>query len=158
MTRACLRQPAAPAAAAWLFLVSAALNGCAAVQPYSNHLEKNLEIRTESAPKVRTSVDVYRLDAACSGKYQGTIMLDRPVVFVGIPPNEPSYLVFEFASSSFMGGSRSVVAYDTVLDPRGQKYNIEVRYVDNMYDVRIREAEKRGRVIERKELSVCRSR
>lgn len=126
-------------------LTLALLASCSGVKTYPNTLEKNLEIRTVTKSgsifgKVRASVDVYRVDAHCRLEYEGTVDLDRPVLAVGIPAERPSYLAFNFASSAFLGGARSATSQETLLTPRaGYRYDIDVRYADDIYNVVLRE-------------------
>lgn len=146
-----------------LILAAILLAGCS-LKPYLDTLEKNLYIRTESKSgscfsTVRTAVDVYRVDASCRAEYEGTVELNSPNVFVGIPLGRPSYLVFNFASSSLLANTRSTISYETLLTPRaGYIYDVKVNYMDNIYGVSIREAHPHGplgREIERRDLSMC---
>lgn len=119
--------------------------GCSEIKVYPNTLEKNLEIRTVTKSgsffsKVRTRLHVYRLDAPCRLEYLGTVDLDRPALGVGIPAGRPSYLAFAFASSAFLGGTQGVTTQGTLLTPRaGYRYDIDVSYEDNIYNVVLRE-------------------
>jgi hypothetical protein len=102
---------------------------------------------------------VYRVDASCRAQYEGTVELNSPSVLVGIPLGRPSYLVFNFASSSFLANTRSTISYDTLLTPgAGYIYDVKVNYIDNIYGVIIRETHPLGpssREIERRDLSAC---
>ena len=108
---------------------------------------------------MRAAVGVYRVDERCQIEYQGTVDLDKPIVVVGIPADRASYLVFGFASSSFLGSARSTVNQETLLRPRpGYSYDIEASYKDDMYNVVIREVHPRtgaSRAIELKRLNAC---
>jgi hypothetical protein len=93
-------------------ILAASLSASCSLKPYPNTLEKNLYIRTETKSgsflsTVRTAVNVYRVDASCRAQYEGTVELNSPSVFVGIPLGRPSYLVFNFASSSFLANTQS---------------------------------------------------
>jgi hypothetical protein len=145
-------------------ILAASLSASCSLKPYQNTLEKNLYIRTETKSDsflstVRSAVDVYRIDASCRAQYEGTVELNSPSVFVGIPFGRPSYLVFNFASSSFLANTRSTISYDTLLTPRaGYIYDVKVNYIDNIYGVIVRETHPQGplsREIERRDLSVC---
>ena len=147
-----------------LLLAVGLLAACSGIKTYPNTLEKNLNIRADTRSneflgKVKADVDIYRVDANCKGEYLGTVKLDESAVAVGIPPDRPSYLVFNFASSAFFSGSSSSINYATLLKPRaGYRYDIKVSYTDNIYDVAIREMRPRkggGREIERRELGNC---
>jgi hypothetical protein len=102
---------------------------------------------------------VYRVDASCRAEYEGSVALNIPSVFVGIPLGRPSYLVFNFASFSFLANASGTISYATLLTPRaGYIYDVKVNYVDDMYAVIIRETHPQGplsREIERRDLSLC---
>jgi len=121
------------------------LIGCSGVKTYPNTLEKNLQIQTVTRSdsvfsKVRASVDIYRVDPECQLAYEGTVDLDAPTRAVGIPATRRSYLVFTFASSTFLGGANSATSQETLLEPRpGYRYDIDVMYEDNIYNVVVRE-------------------
>ena len=121
------------------------LSGCSGMRPYPNTLAKNLYINTETKSgsifsKVRATVKIYRVDERCQIKYEGTVRLDRPLVEVGIPSERLSYLVFNFSCSSFLANSSSSISQDTLLKPRaGYHYDIKVSYVEDIYNVTIRE-------------------
>lgn len=140
------------------------LAGCSGKYTYPNTLAKNLyiETTTDSASilsSVRAAMGVYRVDEHCRIEYQGTVDLDSSSISVGIPAGEPSYLVFEFASSSFLANSRRSITYETLLVPiAGRDYRLEVSYVDDIYYVQIREGrsgELAMRRIPRKSLQAC---
>ena len=148
-----------------LLSVVGLLTGCSGLKPYPNTLEPNREIRTETKSGsvfsgVRAAVGIYRVDQRCQIEYQGTVDLDKPMVAVGIPADRASYLVFDFASSSFLGGARSTISQETLLRPRpGYGYHIETSYKDDIYNVAIREVHLRtgaSRAIELQHLSACR--
>lgn len=147
-----------------LLLAVSLLAGCSGIRPYPDTADKNMLIRTETKSgsifsKVRAAVHIYRVDANCQIEYEGTVKLDQPSVPVGIPANRPSYLVFDFSSSSFLANSRSTISYETLFKPRaGHSYDAKVSYKDDIYNVEIRETNSRkssGRVIDRQDLSAC---
>ena len=149
-----------------LLLVFSLLAGCFGWKSYPNTLEKNLHIQTETESgsffsTVRADVDIYRVNGSCNTEYQGTVNLSSPSVEVGLHPDQASYLIFNFASSSFIANSRSTISYDTLLTPRaGHHYDIKVRYVDDIYNVEIRETHPGNPAsldIERQDLRACRA-
>jgi hypothetical protein len=119
--------------------------GCSGLKTYPNTLEKNLQVRTVTKSrsmfsKVRARLDIYRVDAPCRLKYEGTVDLDNPTSAVGIPPGRLSYLAFTFASSVFLGGTQSATSQGTLLTPRaGYRYDIDVSYQNDIYNVVLRE-------------------
>jgi len=138
--------------------------GCSGLRPYSSPDAPNLHIRTEATSgsvfsSVRADVGIYRVDPQCRIEYQGTVDLDKPTVAVGIPTDRPSYLVFGFSSSSFLGGTRGGISQETLLRPRpGYSYDIEATYKDDLYNVVIRELHRASgarRAIDLQPLSAC---
>ena len=158
-----------PMVARWNQIVVAALTvgllgGCAWSRPYRSDLEENLSVRTRTESgsifsSVRADLDVYRLDEECRVHYEGTVGLSEPAVDIGLAIDRPSYLVFAFASSSWLSNTKGQVTYDTVLTPRaGHDYEVDVSYADDMYRVEIVERRKGGRggrVVERRSKGVC---
>ena len=146
---------------AWAVLAASALAGCSGLKPYAESPEKNLHVRTHTASgsafsTVRASVDVYRVERGCVAEYEGTVALDNADMTMGVPAGRPSYLVFRFASSGFLGGSNSTISYETLVTPRPDSiYDVRVRYIDNIYNVAIRD--EAGRQIERQRLPGCRA-
>ena len=147
-----------------LLLALALLTGCSGLRPYPNTLDKNLHIRTETDSgsifsKVRAEVDIFRVNADCKTEYQGTVNLKGPSIEVGIPSDELSYIVFVFSNSSFLASSRSSISHETLLRARaGYNYNIKVSYIDDIYNVAIKETHPRrskGREIELRDISKC---
>ena len=124
--------------------------GCGGATRYADTGEKNLLIRTETSSgsafsSVKAVIGVHAVDAQCRLAYEGYVELDRPLVQVGIPPGRLSYLVFEFASSSFLGGTRGSISQETLLRPRpGATYEVRVTYQNELYEVAIRETPPRG--------------
>ena len=149
----------------WLFALIL-LTGCFWVKTYHNLSEKNLHIVTETESgsflsTVRAALDIYQVDGSCTTEYLGRVNLRSPSVDVGILSDQPSYLIFHFASSSFLANSRSTISYDTLLTPRaGHNYNIMVRYIDDIYHVEIQETRpgtRESRDIARQDLSAYRA-
>lgn len=152
------------ASIAAILLSAGMLVGCSGMKAYPNDFAKNLHIQTQTESGsvfsgVRAAVSIYDVDAHCQLDYRGTVKLDRPSVAVGIPEGRPSYLVFDFASSSFLANSSSTISYETLLKPAaGRSYDIEVSYIEDIYNVEIREASpssSRGRHVEHRDLSAC---
>lgn len=130
-------------------LTSSILMGCSGIKSYPNNLAKNLAITTTTEAgsifsSVKASVDIYQINTDCSLDYQGTVKLDKASTSVGVPSDKPSYLVFGFASSSFLASSSGNITYETVLKPRkGYHYLINASYIDDIYNVEIREVHPR---------------
>jgi len=106
---------------------------------------------------VDAAIEIYEVKPDCSIKYSGTIQLDNPVIDVGVPTGRSSYLVFVFSSSGFFTGS-SAITYDTLLRPRkGIRYDIDVRYQQDIYNVVVHErlGSNKSKEIEAKNLAEC---
>lgn len=126
--------------------LAAALAACAGGKTYPDDIApKNLSIRTGTSSNARAVLGVHSVDAQCRAEYLGFVALDKPAVAVGIPTERWSYLVFEFATSRYLGSSRSRISQETLLKPRaGHRYEIDVTYRDDIYNVVIREQPPRG--------------
>ena len=150
-----------------VFLLAAGLlTGCSGLRPYPDTLPGNMRIVTETDSgsvfsKVRAAVDIYSVNPDCTTDYEGTVQLNGPSIEVGIPPGKLSYTVFVFSNSSFLANSRSSISHATLLKPRaGYVYDVKVSYIDDIYNVDIRETHPRksaSRTIELKDLSSCSS-
>ena len=143
-----LRPAALVCAVALAFLAGCASSG---LMPYPNEMPgKNLRIRTATSAtstfsSVRAALAVHSVDAQCRTRYLGTVELDKPSVTVGIPDDRWSYLVFEFASAGFLGGTRGRISRGMLLKPQADhQYEIDVTYLDDMYNVVLREQHPRG--------------
>jgi hypothetical protein len=93
-------------------------------------------------------------------RYLGTVALDKPSVAVGVPADRWSYLVFDFATSGFLGGTRGRISRETLLKPQADsRYEIDVTYQDDLYNVVIREKLPRGilRELPLLDLASCRN-
>ena len=142
-----------------------ALSACSGVKTYPNDMAvKNLSIRTATSAgsmfsSVRAELDVHSVDASCRTQYVGTVDLGQSSTAVGIPAERASYLVFNFLSSSFLGGERGRITREVFIQPRAdQRYEIDVTYRDNLYDVVLRERMPRGaaREVPLLNLNACR--
>ena len=145
-----------------LFLLALAA-GCSGLKSYPTDPGGNLAVTAEMQGNVRAALHVHRVAAGCgtrSGRteYAGTLALDRPAS-LGLPTGETSYLVVEFDTSSFLGGSRST-SVGTLVTPRpGSRYELAARYRDGIYDVALYESDPRTRsrrALPRRELGACR--
>jgi hypothetical protein len=140
-----------------LVVVLSMLAACSAVKTYPNTLDKNLHVGTKTDSGVDAAIEIFEVKPDCSIKYSGTIQLDNPVIDVGIPTGRSSYLVFVFSSSGFFTGSNTIT-YDTLLRPRKDaRYDIDVRYQQDIYNVVINErlGSNKSQEIEVKSLAEC---
>ena len=133
-----------------LILFAGLITGCSGLRPYVSDYEKNLYITTRTEANgfltsVDAAVDIYSVNSDCARQYQGTVDLRKTSVAVGLVPNTLSYLSFTFESSAFLANSHGTMSYDTALVPRdGYDYDVSVSYIDNIYNVTIRERNPSG--------------
>ena len=141
------------------------LAGCSGLKPYPNDLPvRNVSIRTATSTgsmfsSVQAEVDVHSVEADCAARYLGTVALDRPDLAIGVPAGRRSRLTFHFLSSNFLGSSRGRISREVSLQPRAdQRYEIDVSYRDDLYDVAVRERVRGGalRELQPMELAACR--
>jgi hypothetical protein len=121
------------------------LAACSGFTAYRNNYEHNLFITTDTEERglfsgVAASLDIYRMQGDCDTQYEGTVELGNSLVRVGIPTEEPAYLVFRFESSAFLSNSHSSMGYDVTLYPlTDHVYDLSVTYRDNIYNVEVQE-------------------
>ena len=142
----------------------AALAGCSGMKPYQSTPDNNLHLHTAADSgswfsSVSAAVDIYRVGTDCKTVYEGSVQLNQPTIDIGIPPNRWSELVFVFATSSFLGNRSGSMTHETFLKPRsGYRYEVQVTYKDDMYNVAVRvthPSSSVAREIERKDLRGC---
>ena len=140
------------AAVATLVIVA----GCSGLKTYPNDAPKNLRVATQTEG-ARAVVHVHEASGGCKTRYEGTVKLDQPSVELGLPPGRASYVVVNFDASSFLGPSRAT-SVGTELTPRaGYRYEMSVRYKQDIYDVSLREIDPKGasRALPRRPLNGC---
>jgi hypothetical protein len=133
-----------------LLLFTGLISSCAGIKPYPNTLTKNITIKTSSKGGFLTSINVQvhiaKVNKNCQGEYIGTVKLKNPVEKVGLPTGKWSYLTFNFATSTFLGGNNSSISLGTLIKPRkGYTYELDVSYFENIYNVEIFEKGPRGK-------------
>jgi hypothetical protein len=139
--------------------------GCSSLKPYPNDGPiKNVTIRTAASAgsvfsSVKVELDVHGVDASCATRYLGTLQLGQATVAVSLPPGRGSLLTFQFLSSNFLGSSRGSIGRQVLITPRpDQRYEIDVTYRDDLYDVVVRERVRNDalREVALRDLSACR--
>lgn len=147
-----------------LLIMLGFLTACSGVKTYPNTLDSNLHVITTTdsgsvLTSVNASVEIYQVEGDCSINYAGTVQLDKPTVDIGIPTGRSSYLVFVFSSSGFLSSSSSSTSYSTLLRPRaGLQYDIDVSYLENIYNVVIhskRPGSDKRQAIETRDMASC---
>lgn len=155
----------------WFLAFAGALAGCSGLPPYEDKFPANLNVKARlssplllhTAPLAGTfdaDMHVTSVDRHCQKNYRGSVKLGSAAVSIGIPADQPSYLVFEFSGRSFLTrGTASSSTYATLLTPRsGYQYDVDVAYADEMYSITVYERNPRGgprREIERRPFSAC---
>ena len=130
---------------------------CSGLKTYPNEVPRNVHVATQTERGVRAALHVHQVKGECTTRYEGTVALDRPALDVGVPAGQVSYLVVSFDTSSFMAGSRST-SVGALLTPRpGYEYELAVRYKQDIYDVTLREIDRKGvrRELARRPLAGC---
>jgi hypothetical protein len=144
----------------WLAMLLV-VSGCSGLKTYPTTAGGNLAVHTQMDANVRAALHIHRIDARCRTEYVGTVRLDRPSMVLSVPAGQPSYLVVEFDTSSFLGGNRSTAA-GTLLNARpGNGYELAVKYRDSIYDVALSETDARTRqrhAMARRDLNECQAR
>jgi hypothetical protein len=136
-------------------LLLAAAAGCSGLKTYPTAAGGNLAVRTRVESGVGAALHIHEVDSQCRTQYRGTVRLDSPSLALAVPVGQPAYLVVAFDTSSFLGPRRSTSAA-TLFTPRpGNRYELTVRYRDNVYDVTLVEAGRERRVLPRRVLDAC---
>lgn len=133
-----------------------AIAACSGLKTYPNEAPKNLRVASQ-LEGARAVLHVHEVTGPCATRYEGTVKLDQPAIDLGVPAGRPGYLVVAFDTSSFLGGQRGTTI-GTVFTPReGFRYELGVRYKDSLYDVALREIDRKGaaRELPRRGLSGC---
>lgn len=138
------------------------LAACSNLKTYPDDLPKNVRIQTKTSSgsifqKVTAGLNIYEVDGRCQPLYLGTVELDRPVVEVGLPLQKPVYLEFTFDKSARLYNASSSINYGTLLHARpGRLYVVEASYVDDLYQVKMREKGAASN-LERRPLASCKA-
>ena len=94
-------------------------------------------------------MSIYDVNAQCQIQYEGTVNLGEPSVPVGIPAGRWTYLVFDFSTSGFLSNTSTSTVSGALLNPQaGARYDIDVSYRDDIYNVAIRSVARDGAVVE----------
>jgi len=118
-----------------LFSITLLASGCSSTKLYKDVLTHNLEVNSKT-DSVEAILDIYSVGMQCESEYLGTVALDRNSIELGIVMGKPSYLIVGFASSSFWSNSSGFISYDFTLLPREAfRYEVDVSYIDNIYNV-----------------------
>ncbi len=155
----------------WFLTFAGVLAGCSGLPRYESDLPANLNVKARlssplllhTAPLAGTfdaDMHVTSVDRRCQKNYRGSVKLGSAAVRVGIPADQPSYLVFEFSGRSFLTrGTASSSTYATLLTPRsGYQYDVDVAYADEMYSITVYQRNPRSglrREVERQPFSAC---
>ena len=140
-----------------LVLAALTLTACGGGKLYKSDLPANLKVTT-NIEKVTVSLGIYAIDNRCQTTYQGSVVLKGKTTELGVATGKPLYLATTFSSSSFLGGSSST-SYEMAMTPRpGYRYELALRYIDNIYNVQMFEIAKKSgkrRELESQPLPQC---
>lgn len=140
-----------------LIVLMLGVAACSGIKTYPNDAPKNLHARVQTEG-AKASLHIHEVTGRCATRYVGSLALDRPSIDVGLPAGRPALLIVAFDTSSFLGGARSTTV-ETMLEPRaGYDYDLSVRYKDAIYDVALREVDRRrgvSRELARQPLAGC---
>lgn len=118
------------------------LAGCAS--QYPNTYDKNVIVNlTMEQPGLLTSakalIGVNDMDENCKIEYRGDVELANGPNKIGLAPGQLTNLVVVIAQDKFGGPSRSSRRTTLFKPAVGKQYEIDVSYVDAMFDVRFYE-------------------
>lgn len=141
-----------------LMSITLLIGGCSGTKLYKDVSTHNMEVNSKT-DSVDATLDIYSVSAQCESDYLGTVALDRSSIELGIAIEEPSYLIVGFASSSFWSSSSGFTSYDFTLLPRKAfRYEVDVSYIDDIYNVTVYEVSQltgKQREMEEAELRNC---
>lgn len=110
--------------------------GCSNIRPYRTAVANNLVVDSNTESGVEAELDIYHVSKSCQLQYQGTLTLKNGSTDVGLSNGRLHYLVVRFTSSSFWSGRSSSISQETLLRvERGVRYDMDVSYVDAIYNV-----------------------
>src|SRR5215813_11170606 len=118
--------------------------GCSGLKTYPDQEPKNIHVTTHVDRSVRAALHVHEITGPCTSRYEGTVTLDKPTIDVGIAADRPLYLLVTFDTSSFLSGSRATSSGTMMRARAGYAYGLDVSYRQDMYNVTLREIDRRG--------------
>ena len=125
-----------------VFVAALTLAGCAS--QYPNTYDKNVIVNlTMEKPGLLTTakalLGVNDMDANCKIEYWGDVELANGPNKIGLAPGQLTNLVVVIAQDKFGGPSRSSRRSFLFKPAAGKQYELDVSYVDAMFDVRVYE-------------------
>lgn len=133
------------------------LSACAGVKPFDSSLKSNVFISSKTDPGVNAVIDIYRLNKKCESSFQGRVAMDSPKKSIGLAAKQSHYLVISFTSSSFWSGQSSSMSQELWLKPsKGKTYQMNLSYIDAIYEVNLKEKSKKSREIGLEPPAECR--
>lgn len=126
-----------------ILLIVVAIAGCASAR-YQDRQEKNVTIHVKLGKEgLFTSTEIVAgindIAPDCSSSYRGYIPLRAGANELGLATGQRTYLMVEIEQSKFR--QKSSFSRGVLFTPgQGRKYEVEVAYVDEMFDLRLYEA------------------
>ncbi len=128
------------------------LAGCSGLKTYPGDPSGNLQASATVDSGVKATLHIHRVDAKCDTEYAGSVTLAARPLVLALP--EAGYLVVNFDTSSFLGGTRSTNAATWLRPRKGERYQLTANYRNDLYELVIRTAA--GREVPRQDLAACR--
>lgn len=136
-------------------ILSSLITGCSSTAHYPNTASKNVTINvtTDTSSSffntVKISAGVNNLNKDCTTEYKGFINLTTGKNKLGLKTGVSTHLILEIKQDGFTG--TKTFQRGTLIRPKkGSKYEVIVKYIDNMFDFRLYEIRKS----KRKELKI----
>ena len=135
------------------------LAACSSRTPYKNIQDKNLTVNLVQGEDSRggffdpslgffSSVDIVAgindLNPKCETAYKGYIDLKPGNNELGLKPEQLTYLMVEVVKSA-SGGATSFSRGTLIKPKKGKQYELDVNYVDSMFDMKLYEVRKSKR-------------
>ncbi len=116
------------------FILSLIVSACGGVKDYRSSGPHNLTVNT-TVDSVAAAMELYEIDSHCRAVNLGTVNLENGISEYAVPPGKDIYSVITFNSFSLLGGSSRVTSDALITVRRGRRYEIDVRYVDTIFNV-----------------------
>ena len=125
-----------------VFVAALMLAGCAS--QYPNTYDKNIIVNlTMEKPGLLTTakavIGVNDMSADCKIEFLGKVDLVNGPNKVGLAPGQLTNLVLDMSLDTFGGPSRGIRRTTWFKPAAGKQYEIDVSYIDSMFDLRLYE-------------------
>lgn len=121
------------------FLLSACVGGTL----YRSSQPENLAINTR-LESVNAQLELFTINKQCQPVSLGVLRLNEGKARLGIAPSGTTYYEVTFKGFSLLRGSSTVSTNGFIHTRKGYDYELEVSYVDNVYNVVAYEINSKG--------------